>query len=418
MIDRPITLEMSASVILCILLGSQVSPIPFAPIAGLAGLALLPVFWRTAGHYRGMRVVLTLIAFAVVAGAALTLLNGGTHESSTYVMASRSVMVLALAGGIAVVLYARRHIGSAGAAIAYGIGMLGAVAFEPASASNPWRFTYSIPIAILALALLSYRARFVPQLLGLLALAAIGFVNESRANSAILLLAAVVIVWQRFSKALTRGRRTAGHVVGLVLFAAGFAQLLQFSILEGYLGEATQAKTQAQVEASGNLLLGGRPEAAASFALIQRYPFGLGSGSLPTAGDIYAAKSSMSAIGYDPNNGYVERFMFGNGIEVHSVLGDFWLWFGLAGLAACVAMVWVVVAGLENRLRNSALTALVAFLSIRFIWDLLFSPAASSMKLIVILIPLAAVAIARGRDTAEGVAERVTRTENQSPARF
>lgn len=399
-IDKVITLETSSSVILCVLLGSQISLIPFAPLAGLAGLALLPAFWPAVRNFLGMAAIICLIAFAVFAGAGLTLLNDTTHSTSAYLLASRSAMMLALAGGIAVVLYARRHIGNAGAAISYGIGMLGAIALEPASASNSWRFTYSIPIAILLLALLSYRARFVPQLLGLVALATIGFVNESRANSAILLLAAIVLLWQRLARSLTRGRRTAGHVAGILLFAIGFAQLLQFSILEGYLGEATQVKTQAQVETSGNLLLGGRPEAAASFSLIQRYPFGLGTGILPTDGDVYAAKSSMSAIGYDPNNGYVERFMFGNGIEVHSVLGDFWIWFGLAGLVMAASMVWVVAMGLENRLRSSTLTALLAFLSIRFVWDLLFSPAASSMKLFVILIPLIAIAV-HTADTAD-----------------
>ena len=39
----------------------------------------------------------------------------------------------------------------------------------------------------------------------------------------------------------------------------------------------------------------------------------------------------MSALNYDPNNGYVEQYLFGQGYEVHSVLGDLWIHFGVAG---------------------------------------------------------------------------------------
>lgn len=396
-IDRPLTLEGTVSVALCVLLGTRISPIPFAPIAGLIGIALLPVVWPIVRRYRTIIPLIALLVIAVGSGFLLTLFSESTHDWAPSLVFSRSMMVFALVGGIAVVLWARSHVGSAGAAIAYGSGMVIAIALEPLSTANPWRFSFSLPVAVLVLAILSIRKQLVPQLIALVGLGVIGVLNESRSNSALLFLAAVILVWQRLSQAASRGRRRAGHVFGLLLFAAGFAQLMQFSLLEGFFGEATQQRTQAQVDTSGNVLLGGRPEAAASFALIQRYPFGMGSGSQPTPTDIYAAKSSMTQIGYDPNNGYVERFMFGSGIELHSVLGDFWVWFGLAGVAACIAMAVTIVSGLEHRLRDAGLTALLAFLSLRFFWDLLFSPPASSVRILTLVLPLAAIALVRER---------------------
>lgn len=392
MLDRPISYPAVLSVALCVLLGLRINALPFAPVAGLTGIALLPALVPHLRRYRLVPTLLVLLAASVVAGAILTALRD-THAVSMSVAVSRSVMVLALIGGIGVVLYARDHIGAAPAAVAYGVGMVGAIALEPVSTVNAWRFSFSIPLAILILAVLSLRARLLPQVTALIALGLIGVLNDARSNSAMLFLAAVVLLWQRFTQAVAQGRRRAGHVVGLVLFAAGFVQLMQFSLLEGYFGEATQAKSEAQIQASGNLLLGGRPEAAASFALITRYPLGLGSGVQPTGADVYAAKTSMSAIGYDPNNGYVENFMFGDGIEVHSMLGDFWLWFGWAGLAACLVMVLIVVLSAEDRLRSATMTGLLAYLSIRFFWDLLFSPASSSMKLLTLLLPLAVLAV-------------------------
>ncbi len=392
--DRPVTLEVAAAVLLCVLLGARVEAAPYAPVAGLIGLALLPVVLPAVLRFHLVPALLALLIAAAVAGVVLTAFALDDHESSLSVLFSRTIIVMAFAGGIAVVLFARTRMGSAATAIAYAIGLVLGIFLDPVSTANPWRFSYSLPIGILVLALLAARPRFIPQLAALIGLAVIGFINDSRSNSAMLLLVVAILVWQRLSQAVTRGRRRAGHVVGLALVAVGVVQLLQFSVLEGYFGEASREKSAAQVATSGDLLLGGRPEAAASFALIRDYPLGMGSGIQPSGADVYSAKSSMSSIGYDPNNGYVERFMFGNGVEVHSVLGDFWLWFGLFGLAACVVMAAIVIWGMEIRLRTAGVTALVGYLAVRFFWDLLFSPVATSTRLLMLTIPLLAVAVA------------------------
>ena len=70
---------------------------------------------------------------------------------------------------------------------------------------------------------------------------------------------------------------------------------------------------------------------AATRALFVHDPLGFGLGIIPSLTDITVAKTGMSAINYQPDNGYVERYMFGTQFEVHSVTGDLWALFGIPG---------------------------------------------------------------------------------------
>lgn len=294
-LDRPVRAEAAVAFGLCILLGSKLSPLPFAPYAGVLGLVVLPVLMALRS-YRGLPLLAALLATSVLSGIVLTVAFDD-HTTLPSVMIGKSAMVVAFIGSLAVVAYARTAIGAPFTAIAYGLGMLiAAVLAGPASAGG-WRFTYSIPVAVLVLGLLSLRASLPVQIAGLLLLAGIGFVNDSRSNSAMLVLAAVVLMWQRLARVVNKGRRRVGNVLGVLLFGAGVFQLIQFSLLEGFFGAATQAKTSRQIEMTGSLLLGGRPEAAASFALVRLYPFGIGSGSAPRMTDVTAAKASMLSVG-------------------------------------------------------------------------------------------------------------------------
>lgn len=406
---RRFTLDAGVAAVLCLLLGARISPLAYVPAAGLIGIALAPVWLNLLPRLRLMTSLVVALVLAVLSGLILTQAYAVSHGSDQGVLIQRTGMILALIGGFGVLVYARHHLGAQETAVLYAIGMVAATLLDPPSAANPWRFTYSIPIIILTLAILWRWNTLIPQLIALVVLAGVGILNDARSNSGILIIAAVVLLWQRLSRALTKRRRRAGNVLGIVLLGAAIFQLLQFSIVEGFFGEATQARTVRQIEAGGSVLLGGRPEIAASAALIQRYPLGLGPGTHASGADIVAAKTAMVGIGYDPNNGYVDNFMFGSGIQVHSTLGNFWIWYGLPGLAACALMAAIVIWGLEHQLRNATLSALMAYLSLRFFWDLAFSPADTTMKTLTLTIPLAAVLIAvRPRDRSDSSTGRLS----------
>jgi len=377
-------LDRAVATLLTVLVGMRVQVNFEAPVALLAGLILLPVWAGCALRSRRYLGLVVLAGLAAASGLVLTIAAPTPTSTSTTILIVRTAMLAALAVNTGVLIWAAGLLGTTRLALTFGCGVILGIPFNLDTAQeNAWRFTYSLAIAILAVAIADSIGRLWVQLTVLLTLAAIGLVNDSRSNSSFLILTAILLVgqrvFQRRSGIAAAQRRWVG--IGLII-ASGFAlyQLVVGIILEGGFGEVTQQRTQAQIETSGLLILGGRPEIAASTALISRHPLGMGSGVIASGADINAAKESMWAIGYDPNNGYVERFMFGRGIEVHSLLGDLWIWFGLAGAALAALIVISVLNATLTAYTRATLSALLGYLSIRMIWDLLFSPASSALR--------------------------------------
>ena len=171
------------------------------------------------------------------------------------------------------------------------------------------------------------------------------------------------------------GRRSTLRTLAAIGLAAFVAyNAVQTFILDGWLGAATQERSEAQIELSGSLIAGGRPEMGASSALLAFNPWGFGSGTIPTFSDVLVAKTGMRSLNYQPNNGYVENYMFGGGFEVHSLLGDFWLRFGIVGAVLLVALVLTSLIGAARRLSAGTAAGLTMFLAIQVAWDALFSP--------------------------------------------
>jgi hypothetical protein len=243
---------------------------------------------------------------------------------------------------------------------------------------NPWKFALAVPIAVILLSLAEAGQRRGLQFVILLALAAASAAFDSRSFFAEFLLAAVLVAWQWIPKSRTR-RASALRVlallavVGLVLYNVGISLLVN-----GVLGEGAQARSVEQIDRAGNILLGARPEAGASIALFLYRPLGFGAGALANDSDIDAAKAGMRALNYDPDNGYVENFLFGQKFELHSMLGDLWAYAGLIGIAlgllSAVLLVMIVTKGVAHR----AIGGLVLFLAVQSLWNTFFNPLYSS----------------------------------------
>lgn len=348
---------------------------------GAAAVALSPLWFGSALRSRWIRVIGGLTIIAALSGAVLTMVSSVDHTQLSYDLASRTVAIVQLAAVVGFLVWAHRVTSLAKTSVAFAVGLAASIPLHVSDDPNFWRFTLSIPLGVLVLTLCSLTDRLMLTLSVIGALAVVGLLNDSRSNSAFLLLTAVVLIWQRLSVVGSRRARGWGGVISLAAAGAAIAMLLQAAILEGYFGEVTQARTAEQIERGGSVVVGGRPELAASVALIARYPWGLGSGIKANYDDVQTAKSAMAGIGYDPNNGYVERFMFGTGIEVHSVIGDFWIWFGLAGTAVVVAILILLGTAIKRGYVAGALTPVLVYLVLRAFWDLPFSPFDSALRL-------------------------------------
>jgi hypothetical protein len=165
----------------------------------------------------------------------------------------------------------------------------------------------------------------------------------------------------------------------------GGAQAL---ILDGAFGTAMAQRTAQQIELSGNLLAAGRPEMGATAALIAHRPLGFGPGIPVNAEDLAVAKHGMSQLGYDPDNNYVYQYMFGRGIELHSLFGDFWAVYGPAGVLLWLFVLLLVVVALVRRMVRGMADALLVYVAILTAWNLFFSPVYSSVPMLILAVAL------------------------------
>ncbi|WP_445338041.1 hypothetical protein [Clavibacter sp. CFBP 8614] len=394
-------------------------------VGHVLAVVLAPLWIPRLARYRGAVVVAGAIVLAVGAGLWLTEASRGDHVVSRTETTYVTVMVLGLLAGIGVLLWARTLMRDATVAVWFGVGMLAGV--NPSStlfSSNPWKFGLTVPVTVLVLALAwrwgSRRAAAV----ALVVLVVLAGLNDARSELAILLLVLLVVLWEM--RPSTPGRRgsVALTLLGLGGLALVVSQVGQALILEGYLGEATRQRTEAQLDESGSVITGGRPEVGAFVALLRAHPWGFGSGTFPTSTELGIAKTGMAALGYDPDNGYVEDYLFGEGFELHSLVGDLWTRFGLIGIALSVVILVVVLTGAARSVAHRAGAAVLVYVAVKTLWNLPFSPLYSSIPLLVLavglcLIPRAAdPATARGEPSGADPARTRTRTRPRTrPAR-
>lgn len=352
-------------------------------------LALTPVWLPAAWSYVAYPWVVILSLVSVISGVWLTEVASAGHAVSKAVLLEKTILLVGAVAGMGWILWSRRFLQPWLIASLFGVGLL--LGIRPGVGrfvENPWRFGFSIPLTVLLLAVALRSGKRWLQWTLALALGVVSAANGGRSAFAILVLVAVFVLWQ--GRPTVEVRRAS--VMRLLLFT-GVLVLAAYSvgqavILDGYLGEETQMRTQSQVDASGSMLLGGRPEAAATAALILERPIGYGAGTIPSLGDIQVAKSGMAGINYDPNNRYVEQYMFAGRFELHSVLGDLWIWFGIPGAILAVAFVVVVVRRVSELVTARAASGIVLFLAAKTLWDVAFGPLYSAVPLLVLALGL------------------------------
>ncbi len=365
---------------------------PGVSVSLLAAVALLPVWWSALGRFRLARPLLAVALVAVVWGGVLTLFETD-RPTSTSLLLEQSFTLLSLAGGIGVLLWSRLQIGVVATAVSFGAGGLANVVLTGGNSANLWKYSLAVPVIIIALALAATRRRSL-EIVAVAALAAVCLVSDSRSMTSFLLLAGVVVLWQMFLRPDIRRPRPLQTLVLLAALGLATFSLLQALILEGALGDAAQQRTQAQIDTSGSLIAGGRPELGAATALVAERPQGFGSGVLPVSHDVWVAKTGMSELNYDPDNGYVEGYMFGGQFEVHSVVGDLWIRFGPFGALFALLLVGCAVYATARAVSVRAASALAVWLTLLGAWDTFFSPLLTSSRTLALLFALTAIPLA------------------------
>lgn len=357
---------------------------------GIAGaVVLLPVWWSTLRLAQGARSLFAMALAAVASGWTLMVASSADH---TVNMRESIALATSLLGGMCVVgmvLWARRVVPIGLLGLAFGAGALVHEVLDTARlGSNPWKFSWGIPVTIVLLsATLMLRSR-AAQIAALVGLALFTALHDARSFAAALVMAGILLAWQ--IRGHRPSRRPSGAsglimmlVLGVTVYVAGTT-----IVVDGYLGAETQARSLQQIDTSGSLLLGGRPEWGATTALMASRPQGFGIGVVPSLADIAVAKSGMSALNYDPNNGYVEKYLFGGGFKLHSVVGDFWSYFGVVGVLLAAIVAFLVARSLAVLIGMREASGLVIFLACMAFWNLAFSPMYGSMNMLTLTLGL------------------------------
>ncbi len=381
--------QQGAALLAAFLVGFSVTLHAGVTAGQVVAFLLIPLWAPALSRFAGARTVLALGVVTVTAGY---LLSADAATEGFLISGSNALHgITDLLGAvvcIGVLLWGRTVVGLPSLGAATGFGMIAYAAVSGTNADgNAWKFIWAVPVSVFVLGLSTRSARIAPGVVMLLLLTVVSAVESCRSYSAALVLTAVVLLWR--ARAGHPGSRrswwvlTAGFVAAL---AAGLYYLASSLLVSGYLGAASQARTIAQLQTSGSLLLGGRPEISATWALMKYRPSGYGIGVIPGPQDILIAKSGMSNIGYNPDNGYVEKYMFGGHIELHSVIGDMWASYGIMGVVFTAAVAVLMVRHLSIGISRRQGNALTFFLAVWMLWNVAFSPLASSMSVLILAV--------------------------------
>lgn len=381
--------ERVVAAVVLVVLGYRYN-LPFGLTAGyIAALALLPVWIRIPAARRSGVLVYALGALTAISGVLLAVHTSQDHAVSINSALISLMLLVGILAGAGVLLWARTLMRTGWAVAFFGLGML--LSISPGSATfvtNAWKFEIGPAATVIALGLATLAEQRWTEAVALILLCATSALNDSRSAFAILMLTLLAVAWQSRPRS-ANGRTSAAATVvaivamGYVVFAFG-----QALILDGYLGEDTQERSLRQVETSGSILLGSRPELGATAGLMADRVIGFGVGVVPSGADILTAKAGMAELGYDPDNGYVERYMFGSRFELHSVIGDLWADFGLLGLLYTGVLAVVVVVIFSRLLTDGRASAALVFLVVQSGWNLFFSPLYSSVPSFILLFGL------------------------------
>lgn len=381
-VDRSafVVLEALAAGLTIFLIGARIFAGPGISVGQVLALLLIPLWIpRLLASRVGFWLSVTSV-FAVASGVWLTAVAADDHQSSTSTLIATTMLFLSVPMTAGVIVWAQRLMPLWSVGVIFGAGMGLAAVMRPSTfAENPWKFAIGLPLAVVLLSITLRSARRMPDMIALLCLALASATMDSRAFFGVFTIVLLLLSWQALPP-LTSRRMSAAKVliwagaIGVAVYVIGTSLLF-----EGYLGQEAQARSIEQQQRAGSVLVGGRPELAATVALFLHRPIGFGAGTLASPSDILVAKSGMQHINYDPNNGYVENFMFGpTKFELHSMTGDLWAYFGWPALAFLAVAVFAVVRRAARELANREATALLLFAVIITAWNLLFNPIYSS----------------------------------------
>lgn len=391
--EGPSSLSRAVAIVLVFLLPIKtISPLGSASLnlAVLGGLFFLLLgIIRLPGEKWAKR-VLILLTIALVTSPVLTVLS--LEDSSRRAESINRVGVtLLLVGGIVSILalcWCARLAGPTVMLASFSMGLLAQALIASPGTGLVWKGYLGWSITVLILIALS-RIRSIPiVLLGILILAGVSFVLDSRAFGLFCVVALLMYGWCTAvrakavpsSRVVSFGVVSTIAVVGLVVGPSIAA--------DGALGERVRERTVVQLANPGTfgLLTSARPESSAAWNLFKANPLGYGPGVTLSSAERASTKLAMSRVDANLNvdGGYIDRYVLNVRTRLHSVTADLWFNFGPFGFAAAVVMIAYLTRQAFRFMYFGTGNPVSHFLIFAALWDLVFSPIDSNLPLVVV----------------------------------
>lgn len=353
-----------------ILIGLDFSLVQGVKIGLLMGIATAPLWIPSLARRQFATPILAFGLLSIPSGYLLSRSSSIDHIVNSTLRTQWFYLLLSGLVTIGVILWAREHLPLRQVILFYATGsLMHALMFTPRS----WKFDLAIPVILVVLSIASrFRSTWLPVVL-LIGLGLFSVFNEGRSLFGFCAITALLSIWQM---RLSRKERWVSRwspllLIGVVTIA--FYMVTSSLLTAGVFGETIQQRSEAQIEASGSLIIGGRPEWAVTIELMKLRPTGYGPGVVPSWPDLHAGQQGFHSINVvDSAYGYLEHFMLGSGFELHSVVADLWVSFGIVGGIVGVLMIFSLLKSLTFMLADSHASAPVVFACLLGIWYLLF----------------------------------------------
>lgn len=359
------------------------------PQFGLVPIGAVVALWRwgaardalNKAGFRPARWLIPAAAVAILVGLLLRAALAGSYDGTLssgrtaieVVVWIAAFPLMAIGGFLAIAV-----LGVRASALWLSLGaLIGGVTYIGFGDGNPWKYVLAYPAALLLLYLASNAAGRLPALGACVLLILISVSYDTRNVAGAAAITAVLLLM--FSKNPSNARRGPRLAVVAGVTAAGVALLLQ-AMRRGWLGHVLAEQYAAQTTGGQNVFFGGRVEWNVTATLFNARPAGFGLGTKP-GGRLQADSiSAVAHAGGDPNRQYYNFAVFGDRVDVHSIVGDLWFHAGLGGVALAVVMLSVLVWGAVSASLapdwTPGVKAIVYFAVSQAGWDLLFSPMA------------------------------------------
>ncbi|EGF57445.1 Tat pathway signal sequence domain protein [Actinomyces sp. oral taxon 170 str. F0386] len=371
-------LEMAIAVVLLVCVGVRRELAAALSVGDCVALASVPVTWTAVRNARRFSLLLTMSILAAGTTYIMSLLAESSFVVEAWARRVTTLSLLAVPCAVAVFVWGARRLGARRAALAVGVGMfLDSLPLFQTS-PNPWKFGVGAAVSIIVLSLVANRRRLV-QIVALLGLSGVFLVSDSRSTLAFLAIILGTVVWQALASwarwhVPTPRRLAVSQIIVLAVVGAVAMAGVVVASQSGTLGEDAQNRTIAQSSSSAGLLLSARPELGASWALFRNRPWGYGAGVKPRFEDLWVAKQGMAALGYNPENGYVENFMFGGRIELHSGLMDMWAAASIPGGLLLLLIAGMTLAAMMRDLGRLKATPWLFFAALTVVQNVFVGP--------------------------------------------